>query len=107
VKVLGDQEVYPNDIIARQRGFKWKTGKNVIIGLDQTIHARVEGIVKFRISHERKVAFYYVDVEPTALPNRKHAPPLPYNYHPELFPERAGRNHPQLVAVDKHHVKLE
>jgi len=31
----------PNDIIARQRGFKWKTGKNVIIGKDQTIHSKV------------------------------------------------------------------
>ena len=51
IKVLGDQEVYPNDIIARQRGFKWKSGKNVIVGVDQTIHAKVEGIVKFRISN--------------------------------------------------------
>jgi len=78
--------VYPNDIIARQRGFKWKTGSNVIIGKDQTIHARVEGTVKFKLSHERKVPFYYINVEPKVLPNRKHAPPLPYNYHPELFP---------------------
>jgi large subunit ribosomal protein L27 len=38
----------PGDIIARQRGFKWKTGNNVIIGHDQTIHAKVEGIVTFR-----------------------------------------------------------
>lgn len=51
LKVFGDQEVYPNDIIARQRGFKWKSGKNVIVGLDQTIHAKTEGIVRFRISH--------------------------------------------------------
>lgn len=29
----------PNDIIARQRGFKWKSGHNVIVGKDQTIHA--------------------------------------------------------------------
>jgi ribosomal protein L27 len=104
--VLGDQEVYPNDIIARQRGFKWKSGKNVIVGIDQTIHAKVEGIVKFRISHERKIPFYYVDVLPKALPNRKHGAPAPYNYHPELFPERAVRNHPELVQADKYHVKL-
>lgn len=107
MKILGEQEVYPNDIIARQRGFKWKSGKNVIVGLDQTIHARVEGIVKFRISHERKVPFYYVDVEPKVLPNRKHGAPLPYNYHPELFPERAVRNHPQVIAVGSRHVKIE
>jgi large subunit ribosomal protein L27 len=29
----------PNDIIARQRGFKWKPGKNVIVGKDHTIHS--------------------------------------------------------------------
>ena len=94
IKVLGDQEVYPNDIIARQRGFKWKSGKNVIVGLDQTIHAKVEGIVKFRLSNERKIPFYYIDVEPKTLHNRKYGAPTPYNYHPELFPERAAFNHP-------------
>ena len=26
LKKFGGEEVYPNDIIARQRGFKWKTG---------------------------------------------------------------------------------
>jgi len=59
---LGNQEVYPGDIIARQRGFKWKSGKNVIVGLDQTIHSRVEGYVHFRDSHERKIPFKYIDV---------------------------------------------
>jgi large subunit ribosomal protein L27 len=58
----------------------------VIVGVDQTIHAKVEGIVKFRISNERKIPYYFVDVEPKILPNRKHRPPTPYIYHPELFP---------------------
>jgi ribosomal protein L27 len=52
----------PNDIIARQRGFKWKPGKNVIVGKDQTIHAECEGIVRFRKSIYRKVPFYFIDV---------------------------------------------
>ena len=29
----------PNDIIARQRGFKWKSGNNVFVGKDFTIHS--------------------------------------------------------------------
>jgi large subunit ribosomal protein L27 len=66
----------------------------VIVGLDQTIHAKVEGIVSFRESKERKVPFYYIDVIPKELPNRKYGSPAPYNYHPELFPERAHLNHP-------------
>ena len=48
LKKFGGEEVYPNDIIARQRGFKWKTGENVVVGKDQTVHAACEGIVHFR-----------------------------------------------------------
>jgi ribosomal protein L27 len=54
----------PNDIIARQRGFKWKAGNNVIVGKDQTIHAKCEGIVKFRESQYRKTPYYFIDIEP-------------------------------------------
>jgi ribosomal protein L27 len=76
----------PNDIIARQRGFKWKTGTNVIVGKDQTIHAEVEGIVQFRDSVYRKTPYKIIDVIAKVLPNRKISHPPPYNYHPELFP---------------------
>jgi hypothetical protein len=27
-------------------------------------------------------------------------------YHPELFPERASLNHPQLERVDAAHIKI-
>lgn len=74
--------MYPNDIIARQRGFKWQPGKNVITGLDQTIHAKVEGEVFFRLDTVRRVPFYFIDVIPKKLPNRKYGSPSPYNYHP-------------------------
>jgi hypothetical protein len=86
----------PNDIIARQRGFKWQTGKNVIIGKDQTIHAKCEGIVSFRDGSDRKVAYKIIDVIPQRNPNRTIKHPPPYNYHPELFPERAFLNHPPI-----------
>jgi ribosomal protein L27 len=52
----------PNDIISRQRGFKWKSGNNVIVGKDQTIHAKCEGIVKFRNSKFRKRGYKIIDV---------------------------------------------
>ena len=42
VKKFGGEEVFPNDIVIRQRGFKWRPGKNTISGLDHTIHSRVE-----------------------------------------------------------------
>ena len=56
--------MFPNDIIARQRGFKWKSGNNVIVGKDQTIHAKVQGKVFFRICNDRKVPYYFIDVIP-------------------------------------------
>lgn len=42
VKKFGGQEVFPNDILLRQRGLKWKPGKNTISGKDHTIHSKIE-----------------------------------------------------------------
>lgn len=47
VKKLGGNKVYPNDIILRQRGYKWKPGLNTLIGRDHTILSNIEGVVKF------------------------------------------------------------
>ena len=97
----------PGDIIARQRGFKWKSGENVIVGKDHTIHAKVEGIVHFRESKYRKVPYKIIDVIATQLPNRMMKHPAPYMYHPELFPERAKLNHPSMRFVDKKKVTFD
>ena len=35
-------ENYPNEIILRQRGFKWHPGMHVKTGKDHTLHAEVE-----------------------------------------------------------------
>ncbi len=83
---MGDHEVMPNDIIARQRGYKWKPGNNVITGKDHTIHSACEGIVKFRQGKFRRNHYNFIDVEPQELPNRRQKHPSPYTYHPELFP---------------------
>lgn len=99
MKKFAGEEVYPGDIIARQRGFKWKSGENVYIGKDHTIHAKVEGVVKFRESLYRKVPYKIIDVLPTELPNRKMKHPAPYIYHPELFPERSKLNHPAVQKL--------
>ncbi len=62
LKKFGNQEVMPNDIIARQRGFKWKPGNNIIIGKDHTIHSACEGIVKFRKGKFRRNHYNFIDV---------------------------------------------
>lgn len=59
--------VKANEILVRQRGTVWKPGENVFLGRDHTIHAKIDGIVRF----ERKVLFdnrVYVNVEED--PNR-------------------------------------
>ena len=47
VKRFGAEKVKPGTIILRQRGTKFHVGKNVGLGRDYTIFAKVEGRVKF------------------------------------------------------------
>ncbi|MEC9491191.1 MULTISPECIES: 50S ribosomal protein L27 [Flexistipes] len=47
VKRFGGQHVIPGNIIIRQRGTRFKPGKNVGLGKDYTIFALQEGYVKF------------------------------------------------------------
>jgi large subunit ribosomal protein L27 len=47
VKIYGDQKACPGAIIVRQRGTKYHPGINVGMGKDNTIFAKVAGIVKF------------------------------------------------------------
>lgn len=48
VKVFGGQLVPGGSIIIRQRGTPYKAGDNVGRGKDDTLYARVSGIVEFR-----------------------------------------------------------
>ncbi len=47
VKRFGGQLVSGGSILVRQRGTLFKPGSNVGIGSDDTLYARVTGIVKF------------------------------------------------------------
>lgn len=47
IKKFGNEYVLAGNIICRQRGTKWRPGKNVGIGKDHTIFSLVEGIVSF------------------------------------------------------------
>ncbi|MBT9138798.1 MAG: 50S ribosomal protein L27 [Syntrophomonadaceae bacterium] len=50
VKRFGGQLVSAGSILIRQRGRKFKPGKNVGLGGDDTLFALVEGVVQFRKS---------------------------------------------------------
>ena len=47
VKCTGFQKVKSGSILVRQRGTKFKAGKNVGCGRDHTLYALKEGIVSF------------------------------------------------------------
>ena len=63
VKKFGGELVMPGNILIRQRGTQWHPGKNVHMGRDHTLHAGVEGHVKFsKTTAGRSV----VSIEPIA-----------------------------------------
>jgi large subunit ribosomal protein L27 len=47
VKRFGGQSVLGGSILVRQRGSKFKPGANVGIGSDDTLYAKIAGVVKF------------------------------------------------------------
>lgn len=63
IKVYGGQAIRTGGIIVRQRGTKFKPGKNVGLGKDHTIYAMIDGQVVFtRTAGDRSV----VNVMPAA-----------------------------------------
>lgn len=48
IKRYGGEEILAGNIIVRQRGTKYKPGKNVGLGKDHTIYALVDGSVLFK-----------------------------------------------------------
>lgn len=51
IKIFGGSSVSPGNIIVRQRGTKFHSGKGTKIGRDYTIFAVEEGVVKFKKKH--------------------------------------------------------
>jgi large subunit ribosomal protein L27 len=47
LKKFGGEKVRGGNILARQRGTKWKPGKNVGRGKDDTLFTTIDGFVKF------------------------------------------------------------
>ena len=48
IKAFGGQLVPGGSILVRQRGTRYKPGENVGLGKDDTLFARVTGVVTFR-----------------------------------------------------------
>ena len=61
VKIFGGQAAVAGNIIVRQRGTKHNPGENVYAGKDHTLHAKVDGVVKFEKKAGGKS---FVSIEP-------------------------------------------
>jgi len=63
IKVFGGEEVIAGNVIARQRGTKWHAGRNVGMGRDHTLFAKIDGKLEFRTKAKGRV---FVSVSPTS-----------------------------------------
>jgi len=61
VKIFGGQGAIAGNILVRQRGTKHHPGENVYMGKDHTLHAQVNGIVKFTRKKDNRS---YVSITP-------------------------------------------
>ncbi len=61
VKIFGGQAAIAGNILVRQRGTKHNAGENVYSGKDHSLHAKVDGIVKFEKKANGKS---FVSIEP-------------------------------------------
>jgi len=61
VKKFGQEHVLAGNILVRQRGTKFHPGKNVGMGKDHTLHAKVDGVVQFQKKRDNKS---YVSIVP-------------------------------------------
>ncbi len=61
IKKYGGELVIPGNILCRQRGTKWHPGRNVGMGTDHTIFAKIEGHVKFDTKRGGRT---YISVDP-------------------------------------------
>jgi large subunit ribosomal protein L27 len=55
IKIFGGEHVLAGNIIARQRGTKWHPGRNVGVGKDHTLFAKISGKIEFRTKAEGRV----------------------------------------------------
>ncbi|MEP6923250.1 MAG: 50S ribosomal protein L27 [Pyrinomonadaceae bacterium] len=71
LKKSGGQLVIGGNILARQRGTKWKPGKNVGRGKDDTLFTLIDGIVKFE---DKGVKGKFISVYPEGAAELQQAP---------------------------------
>lgn len=62
VKKYEGEAVKSGNIIVKQRGSVYHPGKNTYMSKDYSIHAKIDGVVKFRRMSGFKRGQYFIDV---------------------------------------------
>ncbi len=76
LKKFGGEHVLGGNIIARQRGTKWKPGNNVGRGSDDTLFSLIEGFIKFENKGQKgKFISVYADGAPELALKAVSEPP--------------------------------
>jgi large subunit ribosomal protein L27 len=65
VKRFGGQVVTAGSILVRQRGTRFHPGLNVGIGKDDTLFAKINGIVQFTVRNRRR----FINIDPVSAEN--------------------------------------
>ena len=55
VKRFGGQIIQAGNILVRQRGLRFKAGENVGVGKDDTLFAKIDGVVSFKVKGIKKI----------------------------------------------------
>ena len=66
IKAFAGEQVTAGSILVRQRGTKYQPGHNVGIGSDDTLFAKVDGVVKFEPSQRAKSTGKQISVYPAS-----------------------------------------
>ena len=66
VKRFGGQFVTGGSILVRQRGTRFKPGPNVGLGSDDTLFAKIDGVVKFERKRDSRFISITVPSAPSA-----------------------------------------
>ncbi len=61
VKRFGSEKVRAGNILVRQKGTKFHPGKNVYMGKDFTLHAKIDGVVKFAVKGEKNRRYVMIE----------------------------------------------
>ena len=74
IKCYGGEHVIAGNIIVRQRGTKFRPGRNVGCGRDYTLYALAEGIVRFDKTAKKRVHVLPVEEVKAEAAQAKKAP---------------------------------